>query len=368
MTILIRMTNLAGIAEFKWRYPILYDELIRRHDFENELLLFTSDELDVRKLNIIKFKNNRISTKNNQENTQNNNINNINHNNENNNNMDGDGDADDKIINWLLSYICFKKKKDILKDKGTIENAYQIATKPYPKTIKQPAYYSYFPFHTRIGGLIFCVSIGWFIWCLNYLLLFAAHHNSSVSTNMLTSFGISEITTVFITQPIVLFCVMLITYGINILLKKLKCNRKNIKIPSIYYFSDPFIKPYSTILSTSFAYNIFLNSPANLIQNMVNDKNISKNLGYAPLNGIIESIESNEIDKITIDERHEKIIELYELLKDEKKLNKLTNVIYINDLEEYKKIDYKYNTILIKEINNNNFDFFKINKTVKYHS
>lgn len=101
---------------------------------------------------------------------------------------------------------------------------------------------------------------------------------------------------------------------------------------------------------------------------MANDKNISKNLGYAPLNGIIESIESNEIDKITIDERHEKIIELYELLKDEKKLNKLTNVIYINDLEEYKKIDYKYNSILIKEINSNDFDFFKINKTVKYRS
>jgi hypothetical protein len=359
MTILIRMTNLAGIAEFKWRYPILYDELIRRHDFENELLLFTNEELDVRKLNVIKFKQNRISNRSKINKNQEDN------NNHNHNNLGAGGDTEDGIINWIFSYLCFKKKKDILKDKGTIENAYQIATKPYPKTIKQAAYYSYFPFHTRIGGLIFCVSIGWFIWCLNYLLLFAAHHHSSVSTKMLTSFGISEITTVFITQPIVLFCVMLITYGINIILKKLKCNKKDIKIPSIYYFSDPFIKPYSTILSTSFAYNVFLNSPANLINLVTNDKSVPKNLGYAPLNGIIESIESNEIDKITIDERHEKIVELYELLKDDKKLNKLTNVIYINDLEEYKSYDYKHNSILIKEITNSDFHFFKVNKTVK---
>jgi len=362
ITILIRMTNLAGIAEFKWRYPILYDELIRRHDFENELLLFTNEELDVRKLNIIKFKNNRISNRSKINKNQEDN------NNHNHNNLGAGGDTEDGIINWIFSYLCFKKRKDILKDKGTIENAYQIATKPYPKTIKQPAYYSYFPFHTRIGGLIFCVSIGWFIWCLNYLLLFAAHHHSSVSTNMLTSFGISEITTVFITQPIILFCVMLITYGINIVMKKLKCTKKDIKIPSIYYFSDPFIKPYSTILSTSFAYNVFLNSPANLIDLVTNDKSVPKNLGYATLNGIIESIESNEIDKITIDERHEKIVELYELLKDEKKLNKLTNIIYINDLEEYKSYDYKHNSILIKEITNSDFHFFKVNKTVKNRS
>jgi hypothetical protein len=122
------------------------------------------------------------------------------------------------------------------------------------------------------------------------------------------------------------------------------------------------------MLSTSFAYNIFLNSPANLIDLVSNDKSVPKNLGYAPLNGIIESIESNEIDKLTIDERHEKIVELYELLKDEKKLNKLTNVIYINDLEEYKSYDYKHNSILIKEITNSDFDFFKVNKTVKNRS
>jgi hypothetical protein len=341
MTLLIRMANLAGIEEFKWRYPILYDELIRRHNFENELLLFKNEELDIDKLNIIKYKNDS-KKKNKLNNKQLDN-------NFNNNNLDGSGDTADSIINWIFSYFFFKKKKDIFKDKGSIDNAYKIATKPYPITIKKPAYYSYLPFHTKIGGIIFCVSIGWFIWCLNYLLLFAAHHNSSVSTHMLTSFGISEITTVFITQPITLFFIMLITYGINIVLKKLNYKKTNIQIPSIYYFSDPFINPYSTILSTSFAYNIFLNSPANLIESGVQHKNISKNLGYAPLNGIIESIESNEIDKITIDERHEKIIELYEILKDEKKLNTLSNVIYINDLDDY--IDnINSNNIIIKEV------------------
>ena len=342
MTILIRMTNLAGIEEFKWRYPILYDELIRRHDFENELLLFKNEELDIDKLNIIKYKND-LKRNNKLKNKQNNKQNDSNIN----NNLDG-GDTEDGIMNRIFSYFFFSKKKDIFKEKGSIDNAYKIANKPYPLITKKPAYYSYFPFHTKIGGLIFCVSIGWFIWCLNYLLLFAAHHNSNVSTNMLTSFGISEITTVFITQPITLFFLMLITYIINLALKKLNYKKTNIQIPSIYYFSDPFIKPYSTMLSTSFAYNIFLNSPANLIESGVQHKSVSKNLGYAPLNGIIESIESNELDKITIDERHEKIIELYEILKDKNKLNNLTNVIYINDLDDY--IDYSNNNIIIKQI------------------
>ena len=91
-------------------------------------------------------------------------------------------------MNWIFSYFFFEKKKDIFKEKGSIDNAYKIATKPYPTTTKKPAYYSYFPFHTKIGGIIFCVSIGWFVWCLNYLLLFAAHHDSNLSTNMLISF------------------------------------------------------------------------------------------------------------------------------------------------------------------------------------
>ena len=371
MTLLIRLTNLAGIEEFKWRYPILYDELIRRHDFENELLLFKNEELDIDKLNIIKYKND--SKKNNKLNNK---LNNKEKNINNNNSLDGSCDTDDGILNWIFSYLFFKKKKDIFKEKGSIDNAYKIATKPYPKTIKKPSYYSYLPFHTKIGGFIFCISIGWFIWCLNYLLLFAAHHNSEVSTKMLASFGISEITTVFITQPITLFFVMLITYGINLVLKRLNLKKTDIKIPSIYYFSDPFIKPYSTMLSTSFAYNVFLNSPANLIDTTTHNKKISKNLGYAPLNGIIESIESNEIDKITIDQRHEKIIELYEILKNEKKLNNLTNVIYINDLDDY--IDTSNNNIIIKEVNsdkiinqmyvktiNNNLNAYRSNKIKK---
>ena len=99
-----------------------------------------------------------------------------------------------------------------------------------------------------------------------------------------------------------------------------------------------------------------------LYQDFYKDDVYYANLQFIYLN------RSNEIDKITIDERHEKIVELYDLLKDEKKLNKLTNVIYINDLEEYKSYDYKHNSILIKEITNSDFYFFKVNKTVKNRS
>ena len=341
INLLIRFSNFAGIEEFKWRYPILYDELIKRHDFENELVLFSNEELEFNNLNIVKYKN-KINSDIKKDKKS---INNL-YNNDNNEINTGDYE-ESGIINSIISF--FKnKKKDVLKDKGTIDNAYQIANKSFPITIKKPYYYSYFPFHTKIGGFIFFISIGWFIWCLNYLLLFAAHHDSSVSTNMITSFGISEITTVFITQPLTLFFVMLITYTLNIFLKKFNFKKNNIKIPNIYYFSDPFIKPYSTLLSSSFAYHIFLNSPANLIDSSIHHNKISKNLGYAPLNGIMESIESNETDSITIDSRHEKIIELYEVLKDKEKLNNLSNVIYINDLDDYKY--YSNNSIIIKEV------------------
>jgi hypothetical protein len=73
---------------------------------------------------------------------------------------------------------------------------------------------------------------------------------------------------------------------------------------------------------------------------------------------------------------NEKIIELYEILKNEKKLNNLTNVIYINDLDDY--IDTSNNNIIIKEVNsdkiinqmyvktiNNNLNAYRSNKIKK---
>jgi hypothetical protein len=144
---------------------------------------------------------------------------------------------------------------------------------------------------------------------------------------MLTSFGISEITTVFLTQPITLLILIFLNYGIHKLRNKYSFLRKDKKVPDIYYFSDPFIQGYSTHLSTSFAYRIFLNGPSESSYGMFKDKE----LGYAPLEGIINHIDKNM--KIELASRDKKIIELYEFMQ-YNKICDITKVIEINEKTE----------------------------------
>jgi hypothetical protein len=346
--------NISGIDEFKWRYPILYDELIRRHAFEQELSKYETDELDVKLLNIIKFKDKTYI-----ENLKNSikldkNIDDFIY------NTDKDDFDNDNhtIIDIILIYLFNhkRKKKDI--KKGSIDKAYLIANRDYPITHKKSYLFSYLPFHTIKGGTVFFLSIGWFIWCLNYLLLFAANNAVSVSNNMLTSFGISELSTVLVTQPIVLFFLLCFAYSMNKLSNRFTFLKSVKRIPSLYYFSDPFVKPYSSLLATGFAYRVFLNGPADISQSKDVSQTI-KDLGYTTLNGVIEAIE--HIDHIPT-KRDLKMIELYELLKNPDEINNLTNVIYINDIENYK---YKDEDLTVKELQDLQLDFYKFEKIIK---
>jgi len=317
LTILFKLVNAAGLEEFKWRYPILYEELLRRNTFEKELQLFNENELTADNLNMKKI-NYYIELSKGQDNPDikitNEDI-----------DVDMDGDFDSNILNALCS--CFKRNRKNNNNKGDINKAYVIASNDYPDVKKKSSFNIYLPFHTFKGGLSFFISIGWFIWCLNYLLLFAASHSVDVSNQMLTSFGISEITTVFLTQPITLLILIFLNYGIHKLRNKYSFLRKDKKVPDIYYFSDPFIQGYSTHLSTSFAYRIFLNGPSESSYGMFKDKE----LGYAPLEGIINHIDKNM--KIELASRDKKIIELYEFMQ-YNKICDITKVIEINEKTE----------------------------------
>lgn len=354
ITFFVKLMNTSGIDEFKWRYPILYDELIRRHAFEQELSKYEIDELDVRLLNIVKFKDKTYieNLKNSIKIDKNDSI----YNNTDKNEFDND---DHTLIDMILIYLFNqKRKKRIIQKKGSIDKAYLIANKDYPETPKKSYLFSYLPFHTIKGGLVFFLSIGWFIWCLNYLLLFAAHNAVSVSNNMLTSFGISELSTVLVTQPIVLFFMLCFAYTMNKLSNRFTFLKSVKRIPSLYYFSDPFVKPYSSLLATGFAYRIFLNGPADISQS-TNVSQTIKDLGYTTLNGVIEGFE--HIDH-TQTERDTKMIELYELLKNPDEISRLTNVIYINDTENYK---YKNEDLIVKELKDTQLDFYKFEKIIK---
>jgi len=338
LAILFKLMNTAGMAEFTWRYPILVDELKRRHEFEKELELYTEDELNISTHNLYKYTN--IVEPNEH-------IHEINH--SNNLNMG--------IYEYLFLLICCKRKKQIQAPKGSIKNAFNIANKDYVIVKKSPSYYAYFPFHTLNGLFVFMISLGWFIWCLNYLLLFAASHKVDVSNNMLYSFGISELTTIMITQPLTILIMLGVGYLLKYLINKNIIKLTNVNLPSLYYFSDPFINQYSTLLSSSFAYRIFLNGPAEISYKIENISNIVKNLGHAPFQGLLDMLD-DEHKKYTMTEKEKKIIELYELFKDPKRLKKYYNIVDIDNTSEiYIKDDQSEKQL-------NNLSIFKVNKEI----
>jgi hypothetical protein len=314
LTILIRFANTAGLEEYKWRYPILYEELLRRNLFEKELELFLEKELNTDNLNLKKIKEYKQLLSNDSKLEI--------------NDMDIEEDIESNIFQYIYNFFSNKNK---VQEKGNINKAFAIANNSYPQFAKKSFFYIYSPFHTIKGFIVFIISISWFIWCLNYLLLFAASHNASVSENMLTTFGISELTSIFITQPITLLVLLFLNYVFNKLtLKYTLCKRfiKKRNIPDLYYFSDPFIKNYSTYLSTSFAYRIFLNSPSSVTKI---DSNM-KELGYAPIAGMINYIDKDL--KFTIPPRDKKLIELYEFMQ-YSKLEDITQIIIINESEQH---------------------------------
>jgi hypothetical protein len=361
MMFFVKLMNSAGIDEFKWRYPLLYDELLRRHAFENELSKIDTDSLDLKQIDLNELRKN----KNESNNTEINNteiktgINNTKLKLNNSNSTDDiiRDDENNNIYNLILIYLCSRKKTEKNKT-GTIENAYQCANRKYPETIKKPSYYSYFPFHTLNGGLVFFLSIGWFIWCLNYLLLFAAHNEIEVSNQMLTTFGISEVSTILITQPITLFFLLGLAYLVNKLSKKYKFLKER-NVPSLHYFSDPYIEAHSTVLSTSFAYNIFLYCPSLISgsSSKVSDITI-KSLGYTTLNGVIEAFDSQDY---VYSDRDKNMLVLYETLKNPESCNLFTNVILINDIDKFNN----EKPTLIKTVSYENLNLYKVYKTVR---
>lgn len=175
-------------------------------------------------------------------------------------------------------------------------------------------YYNYLPFHTKIGGSVFLISIGWFIWCLNYLLLFSANHSPNISDSILISFGFNQLQTIFLIQPITLIIMIFINY----LLIKLKTylfknNTNKIVIPSLYYFADPFIKSYSTSFSTQLAFDIFINIPAKISHTGSHVHPKIKTLSYSSTECIVEYLENGDI-KYIASKKEVKIKELYDKL------------------------------------------------------
>lgn len=291
--ILNRLVNIAGLQEFGWRYPILMEELIRRHNFENEVTTLKDDEMNLPDIMKIKIHESKEETENF--------CSLIHH-------------TQSYFSDWIALFT--GKTNKIIRKPGSIEKAYFIACREYKLAQSQPKYKRYLPFHTITGYCVFGISLCWLAWCLNYLLIFSAYHTQTVSNSILISFGITELETFLLIQPITL----LIYIALGLVLRNTKrCYFRILNsnpepqntVPSLYYSSDPIVKPYSTSFSTQFAYDIFLNFPAQISHAGFKGRN--KKLAYASIDSVLDYIEEGEKVYAQSD-REKKIQNLYNYL------------------------------------------------------
>ncbi len=123
---------------------------------------------------------------------------------------------------------------------------------------------SVLPTKSFVGFLTACASFGWVGWCLNYLLLFTVRMNESTMTGVATSFGISQATSIFVTQPLTLGVTLCILW----LIEKYKRYRAGggagAGSKHIGYFADPRFASTSTTLSGAWAYWIFFYAAASV--------------------------------------------------------------------------------------------------------
>jgi len=270
--LIMKYMNMIGKEEFINKYPILFEEYKRRVLFEKYALLYknkSSDEVDVNELDFM-------------------------------------NDTDTLAENALM-YICCRMKPKV--KEGTIlkrmskselfEILMQILHTPYKKFVKYSPFWEFMPCHTVYGGLFLLCSFGWLGWCLNYLLLFASYHATATSQHILISYVTSELTTIFISQPLTI----LFTIGMYIYLHRhgdrfpwpfsLLQMKHTKRIPPVFYYSNPWNSTTNSSLTSELAYTMFVKCPADACQ--------LDETSYAPLRSILDKINNKEHVESRID-------------------------------------------------------------------
>jgi hypothetical protein len=135
----------------------------------------------------------------------------------------------------------------------------------------------------------------------------------------LTSFGINELETIVLIQPLTLVFYVLLGAVVR-RFNKYACPQrtnttttnttaKTTTLPALYLTSDPFGAPDSTAFSTQFAYDIFVNIPSKISHTIMSNL-LVRNLGYASVSSVIDYIESGSM-KYRLSDREAHIIALY---------------------------------------------------------
>ena len=266
--------NYVGMKEFEHKFPLLCEEYHRRSEFEVLALEYLNrkykDTGSKEKSGLIDSSDLMMAEDAN----------------------DGD-DPEGSLINLIMLYLCCrdttKDEEDPFKhvsSKQLLVKMIKVMKRKYGGVEVFSSKWEILPCHTWRGFLFLTCSIGWFVWCLNYLLLFAASHNQEVGEHIMISYASSELTTIFISQPLTILLTYAFFKGIHTyeaylpacLRRRLIVNKQH-EIPHLYFFSNPWVDHAKSVFTSKFAYSLFVRCPA--LASGVNE------LAYAPMKAII---------------------------------------------------------------------------------
>ena len=265
--------NIIGLREFKYKFPLLFEEYSRRASFEKYALIYLDKKAEAAQGDSVNDSANNVL----------------------------DFADEDSLEQLIMMYLCCRPAKDEEEDdkdahltrlskKELLVKMIKVIKAKYPGCEVYDSFWSYMPCHTFEGWLFLCCSAGWLAWCLNYLLLFAAAHERSVGESVMISYATSELTTVFLSQPISIiisyFAYKLIgKYGeyLPTWLQRLVTHSTKKNIPPVYFFSNPWAHTAESAFTSKFAYSLFVRCPA-LASN-------TNELAYAPTKAITHDIE-----------------------------------------------------------------------------
>jgi hypothetical protein len=280
---IVKSLDVIGMREFRFKFPLLCEEYERRCSFEKYALVYLSKEPNS-EANIV---DNRLIQQTPRD----------------------DVLDDESIIDLFFLYICCRnppeEKEDTILDRLSRKELAVKMIKVLKQKYRGPEVFdpiwSNLPCHTKEGYLFLLCSAGWIAWCLNYLLLFAAAHPTSVGESVLTSYATAELVTVFLTQPITIIITFLLMKINNAYGKRLpKCLQRYVMIsthndiPALLFFSNPWKGTANSEFTSEFAYSLFVKCPA-LASN-------TSEAAYAPTKALIEDMDHEkepcEVEKL----------------------------------------------------------------------
>jgi len=245
----LKALNMVGTKEFEYQFPVLYEEYMRRANFEKIALVYFHKK-------------------------------------------DGLVLDPDFLAMRGIDDLMEMPLKQLMKEMAN------VISKPWNMLNFPMACWRIWPAHTSIGGLFLLFCFGYFGFILNYLILFAASHETSVGKQVMTSWGISQLSSIILIQPLTIVFTMGFYWFLNRFSAYIPTAvRNNIlvpavrSIPSIFYFTNPWSSLSHSPLTAQFAYTLFTRCSAYASH--------AEELAYAPIAAITTAV--GTVADITVD-------------------------------------------------------------------